>query len=773
MSRKIITLLFFTTLILIGIYYYFPKPTPLTINQVALNSQYDVVVAGAGTGGIASAIAAARLGSKVLLVEETDLIGGQIGAAGVTSTDIGSWQWNSGLSAEYTNRVKAHYSQKGLSVGTCYFTPDSVCPEPLVARQILGEMLAAEPNLTLTLSTRITKVNKSGTQITGVELNNQTTINTNLLIDATEYGDILPLAGADYRLGNTTQTSLNDNTCIQDITYLAVIKKYPSGTPPELQFKSPPPGYNDAVKQKFAAIVTNNGSTSFGNQYPFAVSVHNSYRGMPNSSLPGSALTKTGVNWANDYAIPNARAYLEDPTSRKTINCEAKLHTLQFLYYFQHDLGNTDWSVANDEGYDTPYNREGSCPNIPPELKAIEQQLPIIPYVRESRRLIGLTTVTAKNIYRTNTPARSKTLYPTSIAIGDYHTDLHSCNHASVLETGFETPSDNSHVGPFQIPIEVLISQNVDGLIAAEKNISVSRLVNGATRLQPITMATGQAAGTLASLAATHHIKPRDVSPVAVQNALLTGKSILYPAFDVNPTHPNFRQIQLSLLRSQILPISEINFMPDQKASKTELAIALNRAKYGNGYVPTSRTVRYTDVPAELWSAPWINQLAIDGVALPCDTNRYCPDKLVNRAELAIMLGRAKYGPTPPTYTTSVFSDLPLTNPAGPWAQKLYTENITSGCSTQPLNFCPNNELTRTQLAIFLANAFPPSVTQSNAPPTSPTPSPVITPSPTTKPGDFNTDGYVNLFDFNLLVSHFGNPYTLFDFNTLIVNYNR
>ena len=51
--------------------------------------------------------------------------------------------------------------------------------------------------------------------------------------------------------------------------------------------------------------------------------------------------------------------------------------------------------------------------------------------------------------------------------------------------------------GPFQVPFEVFIPEKVDGLVLAEKNISQSRLVSGATRLQPITMLTGQAAGAI------------------------------------------------------------------------------------------------------------------------------------------------------------------------------------------------------------------------------------------------------------------------------------
>src|SRR3546814_1687497 len=75
--------------------------------------------------------------------------------------------------------------------------------------------------------------------------------------------------------------------------------------------------------------------------------------------------------------------------------------------------------------------------------------------------------------------------------------------------------------GPFQIPFEVFIPAELDGFPPAEKNFSQSRLVSGATRLQPVTMLTGQAVGTMASLAVSQGVQPRDLDPLRVQLELL------------------------------------------------------------------------------------------------------------------------------------------------------------------------------------------------------------------------------------------------------------
>ncbi|MBQ9403382.1 MAG: FAD-dependent oxidoreductase, partial [Synergistaceae bacterium] len=67
---------------------------------LALQSAYDVIIAGAGTGGISAAIQASRMGAEVLLIESTSMLGGQATAAGVSTMDDYSGQM-SGLYAEF------------------------------------------------------------------------------------------------------------------------------------------------------------------------------------------------------------------------------------------------------------------------------------------------------------------------------------------------------------------------------------------------------------------------------------------------------------------------------------------------------------------------------------------------------------------------------------------------------------------------------------------------------------------------------------------------
>jgi hypothetical protein len=87
------------------------------------------------------------------------------------------------------------------------------------------------------------------------------------------------------------------------------------------------------------------------------------------------------------------------------------------------------------------------------------------------------------------------TLYRTGIAVGDYPVDHHHGQYP-----GKPPPIPFPKIPSFNIPLGVLMPERVEGLIVCEKGISVSNIANGTTRLQPVVLLTGQAAGMLAAV---------------------------------------------------------------------------------------------------------------------------------------------------------------------------------------------------------------------------------------------------------------------------------
>lgn len=161
--------------------------------------------------------------------------------------------------------------------------------------------------------------------------------------------------------------------------------------------------------------------------------------------------------------------------------------------------------------------------------------------------------------------------------------------------------------GAFQVPLRSLIPDKVDGLLAAEKNISQSRLANGATRLQPITMLTGQAAGTLAALAVSENVQPRAVSPDTVQIALLQTGDIL--ARENMPDLPTgskaWQAAQFAVVHQWITIQDSDGFEPGKQLTRAEGARILVNAFLGkqSGNPTVANTGGFDPPPAILEQA--------------------------------------------------------------------------------------------------------------------------------------------------------------------------
>lgn len=521
-------------------------PDEIPTSFAAAAAEYDIVVSGGGTAGWAAAVQAARMGRSVLLIEETDWIGGQMSAAGVTSMDeSGPLIRERGIYREFHESMVNYYYGMDKCPFVAYFWGKNAQNqqeggyEPRVSRNMLygfiqdarkrGTLNGKKGKLDLLLRTKVTALTKKGNQVTGAELEqwNETgslkkKVNCRILVDATEYGDVIPLTGEPYRVGNTKSDAPDMNGKVQDHTFLAVIREYPEGVPEHLKIKVKPPKYEQYSKGYRSRLISGDWVLHRGAR---SYRADIAWRGMADSRSPligkNSQLrhTLTGLNGGNDY--PVSVATIEQPAQRLIDEADGIYRTLAKIYYLQNELG-VPWSVAEDQGYNTAYNREMmKRRGIPEDLQHITMHMAQIPYVRESRRMEGMVMIVSDDMDRWE---KAKHV-PTSVAVGDYFMDLHGTKEY------YEKDLDNANFarmgGPFQLPFEAFIPRRLDGFLPAEKNFSQSRLVNGSTRLQPITMLTGQATGTIAAVAIAKNVQPRQLSPITVQLALLDEGSSL------------------------------------------------------------------------------------------------------------------------------------------------------------------------------------------------------------------------------------------------------
>jgi hypothetical protein len=148
------------------------------------------------------------------------------------------------------------------------------------------------------------------------------------------------------------------------------------------------------------------------------------------------------------------------------------------------------------------------------------------------------------------------------------------------------------------------------------------------------------------------------------------------------------------------------NYCPAQAVTRAQMAVFLERGMNGSGFSPSAATgTVFNDVGANDFAASYIEQLAADGITSGCGNGNYCPEAEVTRDQMAVFLLRAKYGAAhSPPAPSGTFGDVSMDNWAAPWIEQLAAEGITAGCGNG--NYCPDAEVTRDQMAVFLVRMF-------------------------------------------------------------------
>ncbi|HSG38266.1 MAG TPA: putative collagen-binding domain-containing protein, partial [Thermoanaerobaculia bacterium] len=157
-------------------------------------------------------------------------------------------------------------------------------------------------------------------------------------------------------------------------------------------------------------------------------------------------------------------------------------------------------------------------------------------------------------------------------------------------------------------------------------------------------------------------------------------------------------------------PITSPPLGPNDLVTRDRTAFNFVQAMHGQSFVPPASQGIFADVSRSSWAASFVEQLYADGITTGCAASplRFCPGSHLNRAEMAVLLLRARHGRSyvPPAATGRVFTDVPASFWAAAWIERLYAEGITTGCA--PGRYCPGDRVTLWQLETFLARSYAP-----------------------------------------------------------------
>ena len=476
----------------------------------------DVLIVGGGASGISAGIQCARMGVNTMILEETSWVGGMLTSAGVSCVD-GNYNLRGGIFGEFADSLSIRYGGwDALKTGWV----SNINFDPQVGQEVLTNIAAGCGDLLdVRRQVRVLDVlKKDGLwHVLAIDHSGrERTYVAKILIDGTELGDIAKMCGVDYRIGMDSSSETGEsiapkkvNDVIQDLTYVAFLKDYG----PESDMTVPKPeGYDPAVFNNCAVNTHNTVSETGQTIWPADMMI--TY-----GRTPGGRYM---INWpiyGNDYYVNSVEMSREE---RQEAYEKAKNFTRCFVYFIQNQLGMKNLGIADD-------------------VFPTEDGMPFIPYHRESRRIMGEAFFTMDAAAEPF--AFDKPYYRTGIAVGDYAVDHHHFRHPdwkSLPDLEFYP------IPSFNVPMGVIIPKqnDVEDLIVAEKSVSVSNLINGATRLQPVVMQLGQAAGALAALSVTENKPVKGIGVRQLQEALLEAGCYIMPYLDLPKDDIHFKALQ-------------------------------------------------------------------------------------------------------------------------------------------------------------------------------------------------------------------------------------
>lgn len=466
------------------------SPSPTTIRS-------QVLVIGSGASGLTAAIAAARNGADTLLVENAGFLGG------ISSTlpwlgfhDRDYRLVVKGLPLEFCNRLQAAHAASGFEL-------DPKCGSAISVDshwwKILLMQLMREAGVRLLLHSQVVDTIREGDRICGVIVENKSgrqRIEAAITIDCSGDGDVAARGGVRWEKGRTADGLVQAPTLVFKLggvnrrDFIAGCKN------PEIKYREWIAPYPDLWEKMMKRIDHMNVIICGG----YAALIEKA-RAAGDFTAPQTRVVGVKLHRPDEYLVVMTRVLGLDPTDVRSL-------TDAYVKVYEQIPDLVNFFQKYVPGFQSAHLRE-----IAPMLG-----------VRESRRITGDYVLTATDLVEGR-------VFDDAVCMGGYHIDIHRPAGTWV---------DSHNVRTYTIPLRSLIAADVDGLLIAGKCISATHEAIASTRVVPICMGQGQAAGTAAALAVRLRCSVREL-PTGLLQDTLAGQGV---EFGRTLGKPNRRAIE-------------------------------------------------------------------------------------------------------------------------------------------------------------------------------------------------------------------------------------
>jgi len=476
----------------------------------------DVLVVGGGAAGVAAAIQSARSKVKTLLVEPGPWLGGSMTMGGMCVLEANR-NLPSGIWGEFHRRITDYYRPR-LGYDT---THNSILRfEPYTAADILKKWTDTVKNLTVKLKTPWTAVKKDGTgwEVSIIVNGEAVKVDTKVLIDGTETGEVAAKAGAKFE----------GNADTERISWIAILKDFGRNADKTV---SKPDGYDVSayswlkgkdIKQMLRA-----------------------------ASIPND---KYMIDWER-YNYRDASSISQKEEFYKKV----KLRILGLVYYLQSELG------YKNLGLDGQF---GTLDNLPPS-----------PLVLDSRHVKGAVRMVDEDVLKPYD--RESKVYRTSIAVSDAQISADSAMFRQQVASQSSFSSSIivriPHIG-YTIPLGAIVVNDLDNVLVTEKTISVNEGVNSGTMYPSVQMTLGQGVGATAAFCAFFKTTTKHLHVRIIQGEILDYKGYLVPLTDISQKDSHWRAVQQICATGLLKGVQktngdkvEIHFEPDDIVNTEEI----------------------------------------------------------------------------------------------------------------------------------------------------------------------------------------------------------